>query len=73
MTYYDKNAKLFFDNTVSVDMSGLYDEFLPLVPKAGHIFRCRMWIWPLIIKSTALFLIDLIAKPPSGFFWYFST
>ena len=37
MTYYDQNAKLFFDNTVSVDMSGLYDEFLPLVPKAGHI------------------------------------
>ncbi len=35
--YYEKNAALFFDGTVSVDMSPLYQRFLPLVPDSGSI------------------------------------
>jgi len=35
--YYEQNAQEFFDGTVSVDMSELYDRFLPLVPEGGSI------------------------------------
>lgn len=35
--YYDKNALVFSESTRGVDMSHLYAEFLPLVPKGGKI------------------------------------
>lgn len=37
MNYYNKNAKEFFDGTIDVDMSTLYQEFVPLLPNNGHI------------------------------------
>jgi 2-polyprenyl-3-methyl-5-hydroxy-6-metoxy-1,4-benzoquinol methylase len=35
--YYEQNAQDFFDGTVEVDMSVLYDRFLPLVPEGGSV------------------------------------
>lgn len=35
--YYEQNAQFFFDGTVDVDMSELYERFLPLVPEGGSI------------------------------------
>ncbi|WP_290697446.1 class I SAM-dependent methyltransferase [Amphritea sp.] len=35
--FYEQNAQSFFDSTVDVDMSELYDRFLPLVPDGGLI------------------------------------
>jgi SAM-dependent methyltransferase len=35
--YYQHNAKSFFEATVDVDMSPLYQRFLPLLPPAGRI------------------------------------
>lgn len=35
--FYEKNATEFFTATVDVDMSPLYQKFLPLVPAGGHI------------------------------------
>ena len=35
--FYNLNAKEFFENTVNVDMSPHYKEFLKLIPKNGHI------------------------------------
>ncbi|MCQ4636063.1 class I SAM-dependent methyltransferase [Anaerovorax odorimutans] len=35
--YYDKNAKTFFDETCSSNMSHLYDSFLKYIPKNGTI------------------------------------
>jgi len=35
--FYDTNAVSFFDATINVDMRPIYDRFLPLVPKNGHI------------------------------------
>lgn len=35
--YYEDNAQDFFDGTVDVDMSALYQRFLPLVPGGGLI------------------------------------
>lgn len=35
--FYDQNAAEFFASTIDVDMSPLYGNFLPLVPKGGHI------------------------------------
>jgi 2-polyprenyl-3-methyl-5-hydroxy-6-metoxy-1,4-benzoquinol methylase len=35
--YYDQNADTFFAETVSLDMSALYERFLPHVPAGGHI------------------------------------
>jgi 2-polyprenyl-3-methyl-5-hydroxy-6-metoxy-1,4-benzoquinol methylase len=35
--YYEQNAQNFFDGTVEVDMSVLYNRFLPLVPGGGSI------------------------------------
>ena len=35
--YYEQNAQDFYDGTVEVDMSELYDRFLPLVPDGGFI------------------------------------
>lgn len=35
--HYDKNALLFSVGTMGVDMSGLYAEFLPLIPQGGKI------------------------------------
>ena len=35
--FYDLNAKEFFENTVNVDMSPHYNEFLKLIPEKGHI------------------------------------
>lgn len=37
MDYYERNAKSFFEATVEVDMSPLYQRFLPLLPPAGRI------------------------------------
>jgi SAM-dependent methyltransferase len=37
MDYYEHNAKSFFAATVDVDMSPLYQRFLPLLPPAGRI------------------------------------
>jgi len=35
--FYDVNATNFFDATINVDMSPIYEKFLHLVPKNGHI------------------------------------
>lgn len=35
--FYNTNAKEFFENTVNVDMSPHYKEFLKMIPKNGHI------------------------------------
>ena len=35
--YYEQNAQGFFNGTVEVDMSVLYNRFLPLVPEGGSI------------------------------------
>ena len=35
--YYDQNAQRFFEGTVDVDMSKLYEHFLPLIPAGGSI------------------------------------
>jgi len=37
LNYYNQNAQSFSDSTLNVDMSALYAEFLPLIPKHGHI------------------------------------
>ncbi|WP_404364867.1 class I SAM-dependent methyltransferase [Marinobacter sp.] len=37
ISYYTENAKAYFDSTVSVDMTPLYEAFLPLVPDGGSI------------------------------------
>lgn len=37
MPYYDDNARNFFNDTISVDMTTLYNEFLPLLPKKATI------------------------------------
>ncbi len=37
LSYYNQNAQSFSDSTLHVDMSALYAEFLPLIPKHGHI------------------------------------
>jgi len=35
--YYDKNAQRFFDGTVNIDMTSLYQPFLDLLPQTGKI------------------------------------
>lgn len=35
--YYNQNATPFFNDTVNVDLSALYQEFLPLLEKKAHI------------------------------------
>ena len=35
--YYNNNAQAFFDGTCDVDMSAIYDRFLPLIPTGGTI------------------------------------
>ncbi len=35
--YYDQNAKQFVDETLLVDMTPLYEHFLPLIPSGGRI------------------------------------
>jgi len=35
--YYNDNAQSFFDGTNDVDMSAVYDRFLPLIPERGTI------------------------------------
>lgn len=37
ISYYNRHADEFFDQTVNVDMSPLYDRFLAHVPSGGHI------------------------------------
>lgn len=37
VTFYDQNAKAFFDSTKDVDVSSLMSHFLPLIPRQGHI------------------------------------
>lgn len=37
MNYYNKNAKLYFDSTVNVDMTNLQNYFLAHLPKSGEI------------------------------------
>ena len=37
LSHYQENADQFFDNTIGVDMTALYDRFLPFVPAGGHI------------------------------------
>jgi len=33
--YYNENARLYYDSTVSVDMSSAYQPFLDLLPVGG--------------------------------------
>lgn len=35
--YYDKNAADYFEQTRDIDMAPLYERFLPLLPRGGHI------------------------------------
>ena len=35
--YYQQQAESFFNNTIQVDMSPLYQEFLALIPEGAHI------------------------------------
>lgn len=35
--YYSRNAARYFQSTVELDMSALYDRFLRYLPKSGHI------------------------------------
>ncbi|MCF7500205.1 class I SAM-dependent methyltransferase [Pseudoalteromonas sp. L1] len=35
--YYNQNAQAFVDATLDVDLTELYDEFLPLIPKNGSL------------------------------------
>lgn len=35
--YYTENAHAFFESTVSVDMTPIYNKFLPVIKKNGHI------------------------------------
>ena len=37
LNYYNQHAQTFSDSTLNVDMSALYAEFLPLIPKHSHI------------------------------------
>lgn len=37
VAYYNKNAQQFLDETLHVDMSALYDAFLPLLSENAHI------------------------------------
>jgi SAM-dependent methyltransferase len=37
ISYYDRNARQFYDETVHADMSALYEPFLKLVPRNGRI------------------------------------
>lgn len=37
VSYYDENSQIFFENTVNVDLSSIYKEFLPHVKKNGSI------------------------------------
>lgn len=37
MNYYDENAKVFIEMSQKVDMSAIYDEFIPLIKTNGHI------------------------------------
>lgn len=37
LDYYQQQAEQFYQSTVSVDMTPLYDRFLPRVPTGGHI------------------------------------
>ena len=37
ISYYDSNAISYAHSTVNVDLSELYDRFLPLIKKNGHI------------------------------------
>ena len=37
IAYYNEHAQAFFQDTAMADMSGLYTEFLPLIPKGGLI------------------------------------
>lgn len=37
IAYYDRHARNFVDDTLSIDMTPLYRRFLPLLPAGGHI------------------------------------
>ncbi len=37
MNYYNENAKLYFDSTLTVDMSKLQNYFLSYLPESGEI------------------------------------
>lgn len=37
LDYYQQQAEQFYQSTVTVDMTPLYDRFLPRVPTGGHI------------------------------------
>ncbi|MDX1269011.1 MAG: class I SAM-dependent methyltransferase [Oceanisphaera sp.] len=37
LDYYQQQAERFYQSTVTVDMTPLYDRFLPRVPAGGHI------------------------------------
>ncbi len=37
LAYYENQAQTFFDETVAIDMSSLYERFLAHVPPGGHI------------------------------------
>jgi len=37
ISYYDQNANVFFDSTVDVDLTKLYQAFLPLIPSNSFV------------------------------------
>src|SRR5919107_497302 len=37
LSYYEANAKRFFDNTHAIDMDTIYEPFLSLLPPGAHI------------------------------------
>lgn len=42
INFYDKNAENYFDTTVNIDMSPIYNRFLKYIPKNGYVldFGC---------------------------------
>ncbi len=47
--YYDKNARSFFDETVNIDLSGLYDTFSAYLDKGARILDAKYVVNPLLI------------------------
>ena len=37
VSYYERNARQFFDSTIEIDMSALHEAFLALLPAGAHI------------------------------------
>ena len=43
IAYYNEHAQAFLDETLHVDMSALYDSFLPHLPEKAHILDASFW------------------------------